>query len=158
MRRSGFLLCDALHTLRVSKSATWTFHNNRGKRHPAGMCERKMRCGDSHCFRPVGGPAGEMDRRPLPRLPADLDLLPTDAAADSRTQSLCGRFLGGKAGGETLFRGFFSQAIGDFARSIDTVKEPVTKTGDAVPYSVNLCHVRADPQNHPSIVTPGNQE
>lgn len=162
MRGSGFLLCDALQMLKVSKSATWAFHDDSGKRHPAGMCQREMSPGHSHGCCPLGGPAREMNRRPLARLAANLDLLPTDATADSCAQRLCCRFLGGKAGGKTLFRGFFAEAVGDFARSEDPVKEAVTKTGDTVPYSVNLCHVRADPQNHLSIVTPkvcpGNRE
>ena len=158
MRGSGFLLCDALQVLKVSKSATWTLHDNRGKRHSAGMRQRDMSCGDSHSCSPLGGPACEMNRRPLAWLPANLDLLPTDAAADSSAQSLGRCLLSCKTGGKALFRGFFAQAVGDFAWSEDPMKEAVTKSGDAVPYSVNLRHVRANPQNHPSIVTSGNQE
>src|SRR6185437_11573158 len=68
--------------------------------------------------------AAQVQSGPLAGLAFNLNLCPTDAAADSGAKGLGGCLFCCKARGEALPGTFFSQTVGDLARSKDSMREP----------------------------------
>jgi hypothetical protein len=90
-----------------------------------------------------GGPSAGLTR--------DLDLQPTDAVADARSQGLGSGLFGGKPRGKALRGLALAQAIGLLRRRVHAVEKALPKAIHGLLDTPDLCQVDSGADNHASL-------
>ncbi len=113
------------------------------------MGQAQRGSGDSKGVRDLAGATGKVQRRRTPGTAPDLELLPADPAADSRTDSLRSRLLGGKACSEALRSVLLlSLAVENLFLREDPVQKTLAKLLDTALDPADLDHVCSQADDH----------